>query len=127
VIIVDNLKLFDAEFKFMKIVWDNEPVNSTELARICGEKLGWKKPTTYTVIRKLVERGVIQNEKATVTALVKREQVQKFETDALLEKAFDNSMPFFLTAFMKGRVLSEDEADTLHKIIEGCKDDADTD
>lgn len=73
-----DLKLYDAEFKFMNIVWEVEPINSRELSVLCGERLGWKRPTTYTVIRKLSERGFIKNENATVTALVKREQVQKY-------------------------------------------------
>ena len=115
---MDNLNLFDAEYKFMCIVWECEPVNSTELKRLCLNKLGWKKSTTYTMIRKLSERNVVKNENATVTALIKREQVQKYESETLLEKAFDNSLPLFLTAFLKGKQLNKEEAVELQKMIE---------
>ena len=83
---MEKYKLFDAEYKFVSIIWDNEPVNSTELVKLCADKLGWKKSTTYTVLKKLCKRGVLQNKDATVTALVKREDVQRYESRAVLEK-----------------------------------------
>jgi predicted transcriptional regulator len=114
----ERYKLFDAEFKFLKIVWEHEPVNSTELSKICLQQLGWKKSTTFNMIRKLAERGILQNEQATVTALVKREQVQKYESETLLEKAFDGSLPSFLAAFLKDRKLPRQEAEELKRMIE---------
>ena len=113
-----DLKLFDAEYKLMDIIWELEPINSTELTRICQKKLGWKKSTTYTMIRKLSERGIIQNRDATVTALVKREQVQKYQSEALVEKAFDGSLPAFLAAFLQDKKLSAQEAERIRKMIE---------
>ena len=113
-----DLKVFDAEYKFLNIIWDSEPINSTQLTKICLEQLGWKKPTTYTVLRKLCERGILQNENATVTALVKREQVQKHESETLLDKSFDGSLPTFLATFLKGKKISKKEADELTKMIE---------
>lgn len=113
-----EFKLFDAEYKFLDIIWGLEPINSTELTKVCLRKLGWKKSTTYTMIRKLSERGFLKNENATVTALVKREQVQKYESEALLEKAFDNSLPAFLAAFLQDNKLSQQEAEELKKMIE---------
>ncbi|HPZ04632.1 MAG TPA: BlaI/MecI/CopY family transcriptional regulator [Clostridiales bacterium] len=115
---MEKYKLFDAEYKFVSIIWDNEPINSTELVKICAEKLGWKKSTTYTVLKKLCGRGILQNRDATVTALVKREDVQRYESRAVLEKTFDGSLPKFLTAFLSGRKLSEQEAEELKRIIE---------
>ncbi|HPT90028.1 MAG TPA: BlaI/MecI/CopY family transcriptional regulator [Acetivibrio sp.] len=115
---MEKYKLFDAEYKFVSIIWDNEPINSTELVKQCADKLGWKKSTTYTVLKKLCERGVLQNKNATVTSLVKREDVQKFESRAVLEKNFDGSLPKFLTAFLSDRKLSEQEAEELKRIIE---------
>jgi len=115
---MEKYKLFDAEYKFVSIVWDNEPINSTELVKLCAEKLGWKKSTTYTVLKKLCERKVLQNKDATITALVKREDVQRYESKAVLEKTFDGSLPKFLTAFLSGRKLSEQEAEELKRIIE---------
>ncbi|MGI6487836.1 MAG: BlaI/MecI/CopY family transcriptional regulator [Syntrophomonadaceae bacterium] len=113
-----EFKLFDAEYKFLDIIWELEPINSTELTKVCLRKLGWKKSTTYTMIRKLSERGFLKNENATVTALVKREQVQKYESEALLEKAFDNSLPAFLAAFLQDNKLSQQEAEELKEMIE---------
>ena len=115
---MEKYKLFDAEYKFVSIIWDNEPINSTELVKICAEKLGWKKSTTYTVLKKLCGRGIPQNRDATVTALIKREDVQRYESRAVLEKTFDGSLPKFLTAFLSGRKLSEQEAEELKRIIE---------
>ncbi|NSW92465.1 MAG: BlaI/MecI/CopY family transcriptional regulator [Firmicutes bacterium] len=115
---MEKYKLFDAEYKFVSIIWDNEPINSTGLVKLCADKLGWKKSTTYTVLKKLCERGILQNRDATVTSLVKREDVQRYESKAVLEKTFDGSLPKFLTAFLSGRKLSEQEAEELKRIIE---------
>jgi predicted transcriptional regulator len=115
---MEQYKLFDAEFKFVSIIWDVEPVNSTELSKICLEKLGWKKPTTFNMIRKLEERGILKNENATVTSLVKREQVQKYESEALLDKAFDGSLPTFLATFLQDKKLTKQEAEEIRKMIE---------
>jgi len=115
----NQLKLFDAEHKFMSIVWAHEPVNSTELTRICEKELGWKKPTTYTMIKKLCERGIMQNEKATVTTLIAKEAVQKYEADVFIDKVFDGSMPSFITSFLQGKTLSEKEAQKIKAMIDG--------
>ena len=115
---MEELKLFDAEYKFMDIIWELEPINSTQLMKISKEKLGWKKSTTYTMIRKLSERGILKNENATVTALVKRKQVQKYESEALLEKSFDGSLPSFLATFLQDKKLSKKEAEEIQKMIE---------
>ncbi len=112
-----DLKLFDAEFKFMSIIWELEPINSTELVKVCQAKLGWKKSTTYTMIRKLAERGFLRNHEATVTTLVSREQVQQYESEALLENAFDNSLPAFLAAFLRDKKLSQEEAAAIQRMI----------
>ena len=115
---MEQFKLFDAEFRFVSIIWDMEPVNSTELSKICFLRLGWKKSTTYNMIRKLAERGILKNENATVTALVKREQVLQYESETLLEKAFDGHLPTFLATFLQGKKLSKQEAEKIKKMIE---------
>lgn len=115
---MEKYKLFDAEYKFVSIIWDNEPINSTELVRLCADKLGWKKSTTYTVLKKLCERGILQNKDTVVTALIKREEVQKYESCTVIEKAFGGSLPKFLTAFLGERKLSEQDAEELKRIIE---------
>ena len=111
-------KLFDAEYKFVSLIWENEPINSTELVRLCLEKLAWKKSTTYTVLRKLCERGILQNQNAIVTALIKREEAQNYESESLIEKAFEGSLPQFLTAFLGKKKITEKEAEELKRIIE---------
>ena len=115
---MQDLKIYDAEYRFLNIIWDSEPINSTQLTKLCFEKLGWKKATAYTVLRKLCDRKILKNENATVTALVKREQVQKYESEALLDKSFDGSLPTFLAAFLKDKKISEKEAAELKKMIE---------
>lgn len=115
---MEDWKLFDAEYKFMSILWELGPVGSTELVRVCRERLGWKKSTTYTVLRKLGERGFLVNENAMVRALVKREQVQSYESQVLLDRAFDGSLPAFVAAFLRDRRLSPQEVQALKKMIE---------
>ena len=112
------LKLFDAEYKFMSIVWAREPVNSTELTRVCEKELGWKKPTTYSMIRKLCERGIMRNEKATVTTLIAREAVQKYEADVFIDRVFDGSVPSFITAFLQDKTLSEEESQVIKSMVD---------
>lgn len=114
---METPKIFDSEYHFCQILWDNEPVGSTELVRLCAEKLGWKKSTTYTVIKRLSERGVVKTENATVTALVSRDEVQRAESRAFVEKNFDGSLPQFLAAFAGGRGLTSDEAEELRRMI----------
>jgi len=112
------LKLFDAEYKFMGIVWESEPVNSTELSRICEKELGWKKSTTYSMIKKLCERGILKNERAIVTALIAKEDVQKYEAGVLIHRVFEGSMPSFITAFLQDKTLSEEEARNIKAMID---------
>ena len=115
---MEEFKLFDAEYKFMSIIWDYEPINSTKLSKLTEEILGWKKSTTYNMIKKLSEKGLLMNENATVKSLIKKEQVQKYESEAIIEKSFDGSLPVFLTAFLDNKNLSKGEALELKRIIE---------
>ena len=114
---VETPKIFDSELRFCEILWEHQPVRSSELAHLCAEKLGWKKSTTYTVIKRLTERGVVQTEDAVVTALVSRDQVQRAESRAFVERNFSGSLPVFLNAFVGGRGLSAEEADELRRMI----------
>lgn len=118
---MEKYKLFDAEYRFLDIVWDKEPVNSTELSLICLERLGWKKSTTYNMIRKLSERGFVKNENATVSAVIKREQVAKYEGEAVAEKYFGGSLPAFIAAFLDGKRISDEEAEELKRMIDKAK------
>lgn len=114
---METPKIFDSELRFCEILWEHQPVRSSELAHLCAEKLGWKKSTTYTVIKRLTERGVVQTENAVVTALVSRDQVQRAESRAFVERNFSGSLPGFLNAFVGGRGLSAEEADELRRMI----------
>ena len=111
-------KIFESEYRFMQILWESEPINSTRLVVICKERLGWSKATTYTVIRRLSERGVLVNEDTIVKSLVTKEQVQASEIDELVEKTFEGSLPQFITAFSKRKKLSKEEVDLLKKMID---------
>lgn len=114
---METPKIFDSELRFCEILWEHQPVRSSELAHLCAGKLGWKKSTTYTVIKRLTERGVVQTEDAVVTALVSRDQVQRAESRAFVERNFSGSLPGFLNAFVGGRGLSAEEADELRRMI----------
>lgn len=118
---MSGFKLFESEYKFMEVVWDHAPVNSTKLVSLCLEILGWKKSTTYTVLRKLCERGVLKNDDAMVTYLVGREEIQLQESKELLEKSFNGSLPMFLATFLKKEPLSEQEAAELKKVIDASR------
>ena len=111
-------KIFESEYRFCMILWECEPVTTAELVKRCQEQLGWKRTTTYTVIKRLGERGVLQNESGTVTSLVSREQAQASEIDELVEKKFVGSLPAFVAAFTKRRDLSEQELDEVQNMID---------
>lgn len=114
-------KIFESEYRFCLLLWEHEPINSTKLAALCKEQLGWSKATTYTVIRRLAERGVLKNENATVTSLVSKEDVQEFELDQLVEKTFEGSLPAFIAAFSRSKKLSQEEIAQLQELIDNYK------
>ena len=111
-------KIFESEYRFCLILWEHEPINSTKLVKLCKERLDWSKATTYTVIRRLAERGVLKNENATVSSLVSKEEVQRAEMEELMEKTFEGSLPAFLAAFSSRKKLSEKEISELQKLID---------
>ena len=116
-----DYKLCDGEYHLMEIVWELEPVTSTDLYKECLPRLGWKKSTTYTMLRKLCERWLLQNQNSVVTSRVKKADVQRFDSKELIEKRFDHSLPRFVAAFLGERKLSEQEADELTKLIDTCR------
>ena len=115
---MEFLKLCDSDYRFMQIVWEAAPVNSGELVRLCSERLGWKKSTTYTQIKKMCDKGYIENVQATVRVLVPRAQVQADESAYFVERTFDGSLPEFLTAFLGGKTISEKEAERIKRMID---------
>lgn len=111
-------KVFESEYRFCLILWEHEPISSRELSQLCKERLGWSKTTTYTVIKRLSDRGVLKNENTVVTSLVSKEEVQASEIDELVEKKFEGSLPAFIAAFAKKKNLSDDEIEQIRKIID---------
>ena len=115
-------KIFESEYRFCLIMWDNEPVNSTELVKLCKDQLGWSKATTYTVIRRLAERGVLKNENAMVTSLVSKEEAQASRLNEMVEETFEGSMPAFIAAFSRSKKLSRREVDQLKQLIDSYEE-----
>ena len=114
-------KIHEEEYRFCLILWEHEPISAADLARLCADKLGWKRTTTYTVIKRLGERGVLVNEKGTVTSLVSKDDAQSYEIDELVEKKFEGSLPAFLAAFTKRQDVSEDTLDALQAMIDRAR------
>jgi len=113
----EPLRLADGEYRFACLVWDNEPLPSGQLVALAAEGLGWKKSTTYTVLKKLCERGVLQNADGRVTSLIKKEDVQQAESAAVVDKTFDGSLPRFVAAFLNSKPISDAEAAEIVKTI----------
>lgn len=118
---METPKIFESEYRFCMILWENEPVSSGELVAMCRERLGWKPTTTYTVIKRLAERGVLENKNSIVRSLVGRDEVRAAEIDELVEKKFEGSVPAFITAFARNRRLSDDELDELQRMIDSMR------
>lgn len=116
-----DLKLYDAEYRFACIVWDHEPIQSGELAKLTEKLLGWKRTTTYTVLKKLCNRNILKNESSIVTSLVKREEVEQYESREVMEKNFGGSLPRFISAFLGTGSLSEKEANEIKELIDRYK------
>ena len=111
-------KVFESEYRFCSILWEHEPVKSSELVNLCKEQLGWKPTTTYTVIKRLSERGVLKNENTVVTSLVSKDEVQAAELNEMVEKTFEGSLPAFIAAFTKHQKISEKEIDAVQQMID---------
>ena len=111
-------KIPEGEYRFCLIMWEHEPVNSTRLVAICKEELGWSKATTYTVIRRLAERGVLKNEDTIVTSLVSKEEAQQSRLAEMMEETFEGSVPAFIAAFSRSKKLSKADVDQLQALID---------
>ena len=111
-------KIPEGEYRFCLIMWEHEPVSSLELVKLCQEKLAWKRTTTYTVIKRLGERGVLKLENGDVTSLISKEEVEKAEIETFVESKFGGSLPAFVAAFTKHQELSEDDLDEVQKMID---------
>ena len=115
---METPKIFESEYRFCLILWEHEPVTASELVKLCQEQLGWKRTTTYTVIKRLSERGVLKNEDGTVTSLISKDEAQASEIEELVEKKFEGSLPAFVAAFTKHQNISEEELDEVQRMID---------
>lgn len=111
-------KIHESEYRFCLILWEHEPVSASQLAKLCLAQLGWKRTTTYTVIKRLGERGVLKNENGTITSLISKDEAQACEIDELVEKKFEGSLPAFVAAFTKRQDLSQDDLDEVQRMID---------
>lgn len=119
---MEDMKLGFVESKFADIIWQHEPLTSRELVNHCQEKLDWKKSTTYTVLKKLCERGIFQNQDGIVTSLISRQDFYAMQSEKFVEETFDGSLPAFLAAFTKRKALSAQEIAQIRQMIESCEE-----
>ena len=115
---METPKIFESEYRFCLIMWEHEPVIASELVKLCQDQLGWKRTTTYTVIKRLGERGVLKNEDGKITSLVSKEAAQAREINELVEEKFQGSLPAFVAAFTKRQDISNEELDEVQRMID---------
>lgn len=118
---MEYVKLFDGEYRVMKIIWENEPLSSRELAEICMKELDWKRTTTYTMLKRLIDKGYAKNENTKVSSLISKEEVQKRESKDFIEKNFAGSLYSFIAAFTSDNNLSDEEIKKIQKLIKDSK------
>ena len=115
-------KIHESEYRFCLIMWEHEPVTAAGLARLCNEQLEWKRTTTYTVIKRLAERGVLKNENGTITSIVSKDEAQACEIGELVEKRFEGSLPAFIAAFTRQQKLTDKELDEVQRMIDRIRE-----
>lgn len=115
---MEDLKLGVVESRFADIIWKHEPLPSGELVKLCEQELSWKKPTTYTVLRKLCERGIFQNRNGTVSSLISRQDFYAMQSEKFVDDTFEGSLPAFIAAFTKRKQLSKEDIAELKRLID---------
>ena len=118
---MSELRMGTAEAKFADMIWDNEPVSSGDLAKLANKEFEWKKTTSFTVLKRLCERGLFQNQNGIVTSLISKEEFYARHSELYVEEAFGGSLPAFLTAFGTRRKLTDKEIDEIQRIIESMR------
>lgn len=119
---MDIPKIHESEYRLCLILWEKEPLTAVELARLCQEKLGWKRTTTYTVIKRLGDRGVLENKNGVVTSLISREEAQAGEIDQLVQSKFEGSLPAFIAAFTRRQRLTPAELEEVQRMIDRIRE-----
>ena len=120
---MEELKLGTVESRFADIIWENEPISSGQLVKLCGQQLDWKKSTTYTMLKRLCERGLFQNEKGMVSALMTKEEFGAAQSEKVIEESFDGSLPAFIAAFTSRKKLSPDDVNEIQKMIDSYREE----
>ena len=120
---MDTPKIFESEYKFACIVWQNEPISVKQLIQLCNKELEWKRTTTYTVLKRLCERGILCNQDGIVTSIYSKEQIQYSESKQFLDKTFEGSLPDFMAAFLKGKKVSDKEIKELRRMLDEFEND----
>ena len=120
---MEHMQLGVVEQRFAELIWNNAPISSGELVKLCQRELNWKKPTTYTVLRKLCQRGLFQNQDGTVTPLISRQEYIGLQSEKFLEDTFGGSVPAFLAAFTSRKALSAQEVAQIRAMIDACGED----
>lgn len=123
---MEGPKIFESEYRFCLILWEHEPATTTQLVKLCREKLEWKRTTTYTVIKRLCERGVLKNDGGVITSLVSKDQAQAAEIDELVEKKFEGSIPAFVAAFGRRQRLSQEDIQQMQQLIDRYRKEGDS-
>ena len=118
---MDDWKLGMVESRFAQLIWDNAPIRSGDLVKLCGKELGWKKSTTYTVLKKLSEKGLFQTQDSIVTVLISKQEFEGLQSQQFVDEAFAGSLPAFLTAFGSRKKLSDSEIEELQRVIESMR------
>lgn len=118
---MDERKLGAIEARFADLIWNHEPLSSGALVRLCEEELGWKKSTTYTVLKKLCQRGIFRNEGGKVTSLISRDEFYSMQSRRFVEESFDGSLPAFIAAFSSGKALTAQEIAEIRRMIDGME------
>ena len=119
---MDDYKLGMVESRFADIIWEHEPLPSGVLVELCQRELHWKKPTTYTVLRKLCSRGIFQNVNGVVSSILSREEFYAGQSQQVVEESFDGSLPAFIAAFTSRKQLTEEEIAQIRAMIDGAKE-----
>ena len=120
---MDTPKIYESEYRFCLILWEHEPIKSKDLVRLCQDQLGWKSTTTYTVIKRLSQRGVLKNENTIVTSLISKDQVQASELEDFVDRTFEGSLPAFIAAFTRHKKITKEELDAVQAMIDQFRKD----
>ncbi len=115
---MDEIRLGVVETRFADLIWENEPVASGELVKLCQKELGWKKSTTYTVLRKLCDRGIFRNEDGVVSSVISKDKFNAIQSEKFVEESFDGSLPNFIAAFTSMKKLSQEDVDAIKAMID---------